>query len=121
MWALIATAFAWLRARPAQVARGHVGQAALAGLVGLAVVLGLMWLRRDAVAAYEASNRASVAEAQLTADRASEDAAQAERERTAPDAERWAAKAADLERRLQALGGDDPVVFPQDLTRSLNQ
>ncbi len=121
MWALIATAWAWLRVRPGQVAAGHVGQAAMAGLVGLAVVIGIMWLRHDAVAAYEASARADNAETQLASDRASEDAAQAERARAAPDAERWAAKAADLERRLQALGGDDPVVFPQDLARSLNQ
>lgn len=121
MWALIATAWAWLRVRPGQVARGNAGRAALAGLVGLAVVIGLMWLRRDAVAAYAARNRASVAEAQLTSDRASEDAAQAERDRLKDLAEAEAARAAALERKLAEIGGDDPVVFPKDLARSLNQ
>lgn len=121
MGALILTALAWLRSRPAQIARGLPGQSVAIGLVALALVMGLAWLRRDAVSDYAASSRADNAETQLASDRASEDAAEAERARAAPDAERWAAKAADLERRLQALGGDDPVVFPQDLARSLNQ
>lgn len=120
MWALIATAWAWLRVRPGQVMTGHMGQAALAGLVGLAVVLGLMWLRRDAVAVHEASNRASVAEAQLTADRASEDAAQAERDKYAALTKGRTDRAVAAERARAALG-DDLIVLTEDQAKVMNQ
>jgi len=120
MGALIATAWAWLRVRPGQVAAGHMGQAFTIGLVGLAAVIGLMWLRHDAVAAYEARSRASVAEEQLATDRAGEDAAQAEREKYAAIVKARVDQAIAAERARQALGAGT-VVFTPEQAKVMNQ
>lgn len=121
MWTVILSALAWLRSRPAQLARGLPGQSISIGLVAVALVMGLAWLRRDAVSDYAAASRAATAEAQVEAERAAEDAATPERARLIAEADQAKRRAVDLERRLQSLGGDDPVVIPQDLARSLNQ
>lgn len=113
----------WLVGRVGQLAAGAIGVGLLIATITASGALVVSWIRSGANAEWmqeinQASAKATAEEKARTA--ASEKAAQTERDKAQADRQAALDRAHALEMQLQAMK-DDPVVFPQDLARSLRK